>query len=242
MAANPELCSILDWDGAFFGVTIARVNTNRLDVQTTKLILDWCRDNAVRCLYLLADSNHFETLRLAERNGFYLTDIRMTFEHTLPTHSEAGPAIRFALPEDTPVLRAMASSAYQDTRFYYDGHFSQELCSRLYVTWIEKSMNGYAQAVLVTGDPGQPTGFVTCHTDDATGAGRIGLVGVGENTRGRGVGQTLIKEALGWFYRQGMKSVQVSTQGRNIGAQRLYQKCNFLTREVKFWYHRWFAE
>jgi dTDP-4-amino-4,6-dideoxy-D-galactose acyltransferase len=245
MAANPELCSILEWDSVFFGVTIARVNATRLEVDTAAQIMDWCQENDVRCLYFLADSNHIESLRLAEANGFYLTDVRVTFDHSLrgfENQSMPGANVRPALAEDLPTLRAMTVSSYRDSRFYYDGHFPQERCDRLYETWIEKSLSGYAQAVLVMGEPGSPGGFVTCHTDILEAKGQIGLVGVSTNSRGRGVGQALVMESLRWFTANGMKSVQVVTQGRNIPAQRLYQKCGFLTKEVRFWYHCWFGE
>jgi dTDP-4-amino-4,6-dideoxy-D-galactose acyltransferase len=193
----------------------------------------------------LADSNHVETLRQAEKNGFHLTDIRVTYECSLSgLEDRAGqdPDIRMAIQEDLPVLRAMTTSAYRDSRFYYDGHFPQELCDRLYEIWIEKSLSGYAQAVLVKGLPGQPEGFVTCDTLLPEAKGKIELVGVSSNARGRGVGQALIMKSLSWFAAQGLKSVQVVTQGRNIAAQRLYQKCGFLTKEVRFWYHCWPGE
>ena len=245
MALNPELCSILEWDSAFFGMTIARVNQNRLDAQTATQVMDWCQEKQVRCLYFLADSNHVETLRTAEKNGFYLTDIRVTYECSLG-RLEDRPLpdrdIRMAVPEDLPALRAMTDSSYRDSRFYYDGHFPQTACDRMYEIWIEKSLSGFAQAVLVKGAPGQPEGFVTCDTLLPEAIGKIGLVGVNSQARGRGVGQSLVQESLHWFAGQGLKSVQVVTQGRNIPAQRLYQKCGFLTKEVKFWYHYWFGE
>jgi dTDP-4-amino-4,6-dideoxy-D-galactose acyltransferase len=245
MALNPELCSILEWDSAFFGMTIARVNPNRFDAQTVAQVIDWCKQKQVSCLYFLADSNHVETLRQAEENGFYLTDIQVTYEQStngLEDRYAPDPEIRMAIPEDLPVLRAMTDSSYRDSRFYYDGHFSQESCDRMYEIWIEKSLSGYAQTVLVIGAPGQPEGFVTCDTILPEAKGKIGLVGVSRNARGRGVGQALVRESLHWFAKQGMKSVQVVTQGRNISAQRLYQNCGFLTKEVRFWYHRWFGE
>jgi dTDP-4-amino-4,6-dideoxy-D-galactose acyltransferase len=245
MASNPELCSILEWDSAFFGVTIARVNSNRLDARIVSQVMEWCREKQVRCLYFLADSDDVETQRQAEKNGFYLTDIRVTYEHSLRRLEEQtapDPDIRMAVPQDLPALRGMASSSYRETRFYYDGHFPQAACDRLYETWIEKSLSGYARAVLVKGVPGQPEGFVTCDTLLPEATGKIGLVGVSSSTRGRGIGRALVQESLSWFGQQGMKSVQVVTQGRNIRAQRLYQKCGFLLNEVRFWYHCWFGE
>jgi dTDP-4-amino-4,6-dideoxy-D-galactose acyltransferase len=243
MAANPELCTLLDWDTSFFGVTIARVNAHQLDTQAIAQVINWCQENKVRCLYFLADSNDVKTLRLAEANGFYLTDIRVSFERSLresKNESWQNPKVRLALPEDVPGLRSIASSSYHDTRFYYDGHFSSEACDRLYETWIEKSVAGYAQAVLVTGEPGQPEGFITCSINGQNG--EIGLVGVSEKVRGRGLGGILVLASLHWFAAQELASVQVVTQGRNVSAQRLYQKCGFITKDVKLWYHRWFGE
>lgn len=112
----------------------------------------------------------------------------------------------------------------------------------MYEIWVEKSLSGYARAVLVTGEPGHPEGFVTCNTSMPEAIGKIGLVGVSRTDRGRGVGKALILESLHWFARQGMESVEVVTQGRNIPGQRLYQKCGFITKEVRFWYHRWFEK
>jgi ribosomal protein S18 acetylase RimI-like enzyme len=57
-----------------------------------------------------------------------------------------------------------------------------------------------------------------------------------------GVGRKLVVASLGWFDAHGADRVTVVTQGRNIAAQRLYQRCGFLTRSTGLWYHRWFSE
>jgi dTDP-4-amino-4,6-dideoxy-D-galactose acyltransferase len=79
---------------------------------------------------------------------------------------------------------------------------------------------------------------VTCLRGDA-GTGSIGLVGVAEAARGRGLGGRLVAAALGWFAGQGVERVEVVTQGRNVAAQRLYQAHGFRTRRVEVSFHRW---
>jgi hypothetical protein len=32
----------------------------------------------------------------------------------------------------------------------------------------------------------------------------------------------------------------VVTQGNNLAAQRLYQTCGFLSRDLQLWYHKWY--
>jgi len=73
---NP--CRYLEWDSEFFGRRIASARVSRLTADTVEEILAWSRTNRIECLYFLADSDHSETVRLAEDHGFRQVDIRMT--------------------------------------------------------------------------------------------------------------------------------------------------------------------
>ncbi len=114
------------------------------------------------------------------------------------------------------------------------------LCDGLYETWIEKNCKGYADTVLVAEFQGQPTGYISCHLLDCTD-GNVGLVAVAADAKGRGLGQALVDASLRWSAERGVSWVTVVTQGRDCGAQRLYQKCGFLTRTLQLWYHRWWS-
>jgi dTDP-4-amino-4,6-dideoxy-D-galactose acyltransferase len=232
------ICAYLEWDSTFFGRRIARINVNHLSPDQADEALAWCAAERSACLYFLADSDNAETVRAAEARGFALVDIRMTLERrgAPPAPSEG---IRASRPEDIDSLKAMARVNHRDTRFYYDGHFAQTACDALYETWIERSCNGYADAVLVAEREGQPAGYITC--DDHHDYGQIGLLGVGEAWQGQRVGPALIDGALHWFGARGIERVQVVTQGRNVRAQRAYQRCGFVTARAQLWYHRWFG-
>ena len=107
-------------------------------------------------------------------------------------------------------------------------------------TWIERSCTGYADAVLVAERDGRPAGYITC--DLSHSYGQIGLLGVGEAWQGQHIGPALINGALHWFGERGIEWVQVVTQGRNIRAQRAYQRCGFVSAQMQLWYHRWFTQ
>lgn len=250
MQAN-SLCRYLEWDSDFWGRRMARADANCLDRKSVREMREWCEDEAIDCLYFLADADEEATVRLAEENGFRLADIRLTLERGLkgisPAASEPGPPrIRPCVPEDVPALRSIARLSHRDSRFYFDSNFPRALCNRLYEVWIEKSCRGYADGVLVAEHEGLAAGYVSCHlSKEATNSsdglrGDIGLVGVGASAQGRGLGLSLVEGALGWFAAQGMERVSVVTQGRNVRAQRLYQKCGFKTQSVRLWYHLWF--
>jgi len=236
------VCTYLEWDSQFFQRRIARLNRHRLDHPTMAECAHWCRHHRIDCLYFLADSNDLETPRLAEANDFHLTDIRMTLGRVVVPEDFAANSFdgfRHAREDDLRALRTIARTSHHDTRFYFDGHFEQEKCDLLYATWIENSFRGFAQAVLVAEADGEPAAYLTCHLNDQ--ASQIGLVGVGEGHRGKGLATKLVRAFLSWSREQGAPRALVVTQGRNLPAQRLYQRNGFITSSMDLWYHRWFA-
>ena len=236
-----EICTYLDWDSNFFDLRIARLNRPRLDEATVAEALDWCAARHIDCLYFLADSDHASTPILAERNAFRLTDVRMTFERTLAPADQwtQDTSVRVAREDDLAALRQIASSTHRDTRFYFDEHFDRAKCDQLYATWIENSFRGFAQGVLAAEIDDSPVAYLTCHLKAAEA--QIGLVGVGAEFQGRGLGTKLVQSFFLWARQHQANRVTVVTQGRNLGAQRLYERNGFVTASLQLWYHRWFS-
>ena len=50
----------------------------------------------------------------------------------------------------------------------------------------------------------------------------------------------IIRLAIEWFKNKDVRKIEVVTQGRNIPALRLYQKCGFQIQSLQIWYHKWF--
>jgi RimJ/RimL family protein N-acetyltransferase len=244
----PTLCEILDWDTNFFGFRIARVHGNTLAPESIQGLDVFCRQKQVRCLYFLSTLDDPATTRLAEANHFQLVDIRLTFEKTISgssplkidDNSNKIDSIRLARTDDVAHLVKISQNSYIDSRFYFDTNFPRERAEALYQTWIKVSCEGWAQAVLVAELDQIPVGYVTCHIDQEQKSGNIGLVGVSSQAQGHGIGKTLVFSALDWFSTQGMEKVTVVTQGRNLPAQRLYQRCGFITQKIQLWYHKWY--
>lgn len=205
-------------------------------------LLSWCAENRIECVYLLADSDDPQTSRLVEANEFLLADVRITLERALdqvPAELTSG-VVRRAREGDLEALRAIARTVHRDTRFYFDGHFDRAKCDQFYETWIEKSVRGYARVAFVAEVDGKPVAYIT---GDAHGDGaQIGLLGVADGYRGASLGSTLVQYFLSWAEKEGAKRAIVITQGRNLRAQRLYQRCGFVSAGCQLWYHRWFLE
>ncbi len=243
---NDEVCDFLNWDTSFFGMRLGRVKGQTLDAARAQLVDKWAATNEIAGLYFLANSDDAQVIRVAESNHFHLTDIRMTFDYRVPKQLiDRVPSqlmMRSSLDTDVQTLINISKDAYIHSRFYHDPHFTPEQCSDLYQTWIRRScLEAYADEVWVAELDGQPVGYVTCHLDQQTKDGSIGLVGIAEQARGQKVGEQLVNRVLDWFAEQGMATVSVVTQGSNIAAQRLYQKCGFASRSLQLWYHKWYT-
>lgn len=234
-----DLCQFLPWDSDFFQRRIARVRHESLNERSVEQVLAWCAAERIDLLYLLVNAGDLETVRLAEQRQFRLMDIRLTLKIKPPEQ----PAVRYAdirphQPSDLPALKAIARVSHRDSRFYADDSIPPEQSDRLYETWVENSANGFADQVLVAVDGTLPVGYITCHLEGDQG--KIGLLGVSAAAQGKGFGTMLIDSALEWFRQQGVSKTTVVTQGRNIRAQRVYQRRGFMTKFVHLWYHRWF--
>lgn len=233
---------ILAWDSDFFGVRIARADAEMLTKKSVGTLIAESIEHEVACLYLLLNAADNSKIKLAEMNGFHLVDIRVTLAHSIQPELSpwvsSSSAIRLAAADDISHLRSIAAANHTDSRFYSDGNFPAKLCDELYATWIEKSCNGYADVVLVADREGTASGYTSCHINK-DGSGQIGLVGVSSCCQGAGLGRGLINESLRWFASAGCSRVEVVTQGKNIGAQALYQKNGFFTCGLQLWYHKW---
>lgn len=240
-----DIAQVLAWDSNFFGKRIAQAEDHQLDPTLAHDLDSWCLDHNIDCLYFLADSNHQDTVALLEKNHYQFMDIRITFEtKRKPIDQPIPPHITIRLSQDTDLehLISISQDAYTSSRFYADPCFSDTAASDLYRLWIKNSMEtNFADAVIVAEINQLPVGFVTCKIDQPQHQGRIGLVGVAESARGNQLGQHMMNYALNWFNEQDISRIYVGTQGRNIAAQRLYQRSGFLTHSVQLWYHKWFT-
>jgi dTDP-4-amino-4,6-dideoxy-D-galactose acyltransferase len=238
------VCEFLEWDSKFFGRRIARANVSCLTEELVREIYAWCRVQRIDCLYFLASSSDRQTARLARDSLFLFVDARMTLNLRIDdtrAKSSAPARVRDACEDDIPALREIARTSHRDSRFYYDENFPVGICDKLYETWIEKSCRGWANRVLVAEEDNSVIAYLTCDLKKSDG-GQIGLFGVAEKSRGRGIGKDLVSAAISSFAKQGAENVSVATQGRNIRAQQFYQRCGFTTQSVELWFHRWFQQ
>ena len=66
------------------------------------------------------------------------------------------------------------------------------------------------------------------------------MFGIDPTFGGEGFGVKLLESVLISLQENNFNMVKVVTQGRNIEAQRLYQRMGFRNEKMQIYYHRWF--
>lgn len=228
----------LEWDSEFFGFPVGEGHPATLD--EVAAVDAWATDEGLRCAYLCVSSEQLPLLHAAESLGFHLMGVHVTCEACAPFGAGGGSdqiAVRTAGPADIGALERIAGDAHPDTRFFADPMFSRDSCRRLYETWIRRSVEGWAECVLVADNGTDVLGYITLHRRGGTA--RIGLIAVAGETRGAGLGRALMRAAFDWCKRQAIDRVTVTTQAQNTAALRFYLRCGFVVDRVDFWLHKW---
>lgn len=239
----------LDWDSNFFRLRCGRLLGENLQRDSLQQALQQAQSDQIECLYYLANPAAATSLRMLEKFGFHLVDVRLTFRIQFVSNAETGPSqpdpineLQEADEGHIPQLRRIALASYEKTRFLNDPGFDRQRARELYAVWIANSVRGFADKVFTVQSGREVLGFISLHLPAETRQGSIGLVGVAEAARGQGIGLHLVQAALAWFVKHGAASVQVVTQASNQAAQRLYQRAGFQLASTGLWYHKWFQE
>ena len=243
MTAGPTTLRLLDWDSSFFGRRIAVMSEAPRSADDVARCVREATELGIECVYTLSNVDSQAGIEALSRAGARLVDVRLTFERGLADLGtlELDGLVRDAEPRDLKALRDLAAKSHESSRFFVDGRFEKDRCAELFATWIEKSCSGWAQVVRVAIVDENVRGYTTGHVRE-NGRGEIGLVAIDPRAQGRGLGRALVRSTLGALRDQGLSSVTVATQGRNIGAQRLYQAQGFRTQRVQTWHHLWMDE
>jgi GNAT superfamily N-acetyltransferase len=211
----------LPWDSEFFGFPVGTVEGS---AESHEL-------QAFECVYWLADLDDERPAAL----GFVQIDERITLERTpIESGGAVSPCSAFTGGRCPPALVHTARTAHTDSRFFQDGRFPRERCEDLFQRWLERD---FAENLAWTIDRGgEPAGYITLAvTADATS---IGLLGVVEGHRGRGLAKALVSQAIAHSASLG-RPCRVVTQGRNSAAMAVYASMGFAEVQRQTWWHRW---
>ena len=238
-----DLVSIMKWDSDFFGFNVAYLSCRNLTESILFKIDSFIKTNNVRLIEYLCNCHDDKSVKIAEKNNFHFTDIRLTFDLLLNIKYNkilsSGFEIKAATKNDIARLQSLTSDLYKDSRYFYDGNFDLSKINEFYSSWVEKAVIGTFDKICYTlYCHGNPIGFCTIKYTSEDIA-NIGLFGIDSAYSGKGLGKLLLQGVCDRLIDEGIKKILVVTQGRNYAAQRLYQSIGFKTSRTQLWYHKW---
>ena len=249
--ADAELLSVvklyqkLEWDSKFFGINIGYISCLRLTPNIEKHIKCFTRREKIDLLEYLCNCHDRKSVVTSEKNGYSFVDIRLTFEKFLNNKEKIDArenySVRKGNDADIEKLKKIATGIYKYSRYYFDDNFNRDRVVDFYTNWVEKAVCGqFDDYTYILCRDNEPVGFCTIKKMRRKSA-RIGLFGMSSECAGRGLAQHLLDLSLEKLREEeGVEHVEVVTQGRNYSAQRLYQRCGFITKTTELWYHKWF--
>ena len=232
---------ILDWDSKFFKFTVAKIINTRPTLSDLKEILRLLKTQGVKLVYWPAESLWDQDVisalsgQLVDIKTTYVLDLAKGMPEKLDT-SEVSKADEDL--QDIDDLEDLAIQSGEYSRFALDPNISKEIFFNLYKIWMRKSLSKeIAQEVLLIRQPNKIAGMVTL--GEKFGRGDIGLIAVDRQFRGNNYGKKLVYASRDWLVSQEYSEAQVVTQGNNLAACKLYEKCGYSVETVEYYYHFW---
>ena len=226
----------LSWDSAFFGFAVERICVPLAWDGRVEDILGAIRRSTARVIYVFVPVAHVRHDAVAE----VLSDVsgvrqgeRVLFWKDVAQTAPAEPAVRPARQLTAPIME-LAFESGRLSRFRQDAGLAP-FFQPMYRAWIERD---FAEGkVLVFPDDASPEGMVSVSV--CGGVGRIGLLAVRPDCRGRGVAAKLLRGIDNWLATSCVTSCEVATQGQNAAACSLYRRSGFEERVREEVWHVW---
>jgi len=228
--------NILDWDSAFFKFKVASVIPQTLKIVEIEEMTTQMKAEDVHLAYWKTPI-HID--QFPSKTDVHLADVACLYSIGLPSERNIHPQI--SLYSGAMVSQELENIAIQCgvfSRFNLDKNFPSNSFEKLYRTWIQKSVSKeIADDILVYYEKNTLAGIVTVSSKNSVG--NIGLFGIEESMRGKGIGKALLNATISYFSNKKCTRAQVITQAKNEAACGLYEKCGFAVIEKKYCYHFW---
>ncbi len=225
----------LAWESFFFNQQCGEFNNFREDFNSKKaLSYDWIQSKTS------INANH--EIHFLEKNGFLFEDLKLTFDKILckhnSDHSNINITIRESFNNDIEQAQKIAKSVLPEkSRFI--SIVGKTKTADFYSEWIKKSItHDFDHKAYVALDKrAQILGFITLKYIDKLSA-QIGLLAVSNDFQKRSIASNLLSYCERLLLKEGIKNLRVSTEGKNIAAQRFYIKNKFNINKIECWFYR----
>lgn len=243
---NTNDVKYLDWDSKFFGFSIGRIHAHACTEMLLRKGLENARKEKIQFVELFCAASDAESIYACEGLAFHLADLRFTFKKKPAEVAEdvkddkvrRGLNFKKAGLEDIAGLKIAGHGLFTNSRYYRYPGFDSNKVDLMFQIWIEKAVKGeFDDELYYLSDESGILAFSSLKSKE--NAASIGLFGVNEAHRGKGLGSLLLNRVSHLLQKRGVTELNVVTQGKNSSAVRLYQKNGFHLSKITLCYYKW---
>jgi hypothetical protein len=248
----------LQWDSAFFGVPMARLDhllrgpeATRADLgAVVRATLDACGRGGVRHVTAKVDVADMDGVAALEAAGFTLMDALVTYF----THPKRDPpprvrefgTVRAYEPRDASDVLEITRNAYRGFRgrFHLDAHLPRERTAEFYVEWARNCLAGRMADRIIVADDGHGGIHGWASTRRVEPVSSVGGVPVfagslGACRRDRPGAYAGLIRALAFEHYQAGAVTETQTQNHNVPTVRVYEAVGAQYVRGEYTFHAW---
>jgi dTDP-4-amino-4,6-dideoxy-D-galactose acyltransferase len=219
----------LKWDSDFFNIKVGEI----INPDTNVIVLKGKFD----LIYLKSEKN-CEAKIEGYVNSF--TETKVLFSKLIDQKREINQNV-FSISETNFNIDDLYNLAFESgkmSRFNLDKKFGRTKFEKLYVKWVDNSINKiFADDVLIYKENNQTLGFVTYKTENNFAT--IGLIAVDSFSQGKGIGSKLIDAVENKLISNGVYKLIIPTQLENTNACGFYEKKKYKISQTTVIKHFW---
>jgi len=238
-----KIYNLLEWDTRFFGYKVASIRSMNLGSTEFNETVAELKNQNVKLIYCFADHEDEISNDSFGKIAGSPVDKKVTFFIKISEENdfERDPYIlSYRLPHASEKLKSLALQSGLYSRFKTDLNFQNNEYEKLYLEWIEKSVEKViAEEILVYSENNDEKGLITLGLKGNEGS--IGLLAVDEKERGKSIGRKLVLAGFSYFKDKKVNIAEVVTQLDNKGACRFYESLGFQVKNIVNIYHLWIS-
>lgn len=245
--------SLKEWDSSILGKPVYALGIaspegrggglERVREELSAALDELRRERRGALVSIRCGSDTLVLTHLLESLGFRFIECYVELTAEVPVNQDGGGPEGMTIGShqagEMAELEALAGRSFEYSRYHADPLIERAAANRSRAEWVGNACRGRAKAVLVARTQGAPAGFLVVMEDRVGGrtAGKIDLIAVDRNDRGRGIGKALIGAFFGWCRTAGHEVALVGTQAHNIPSLRLYGAMGFLHYRTSYSLH-----
>lgn len=232
----------LDWDTNFFGIKSAKIY----------LYDEICNDDIKKIKEIVKEKEYefitIQNCRNIEQNnvlmanfeGAFLADVNIQFEKKLDRSKEIenkeNVCIKEKYEKDENIVN-IAKKAFTDSRFLIDSKLRRG--NEVYVQWVNNSFEKQNKFFCTYREDKKTKGFILFSIEKDKKSIFLELIAVDKDSKGKGIGTSLIKQLENFAIENKIEYIRVGTQLNNLNAQNFYEKKEFKHIMNNSIYHWW---